>query len=214
MKQYLLLVVLIASIGCSTTSYKPVTHPDQRIQLEGFSFLPPKGQNWEVIGNPVGRAGSFEDWGGVTVKVKAFKKSFVGPNQTPDEAEQWKALVNKYEFENHKFDNDGDLMELAQSGDKVLAKKGMTVPESSYSYENFKGMKCVRMIRNIRAGRRLSGSKVATILVYSQGYLCVHPKYPGQLIKLTAEQAVLKGQTPAEFKSEVGPFFNSLEVDG
>jgi hypothetical protein len=213
MKKYLLLVAFFTLTGCATSSYNPVTQPDQRIQFEGFSFLPPKGENWEVTGNPVGKTGSFGAWGGATVRIMAFKKSIIGPNQTPDEAEQWKVLVNKYEFENYKFDNDVDLIHLAQSGDKVLAKKGMEVLNFSYSHENFKGMKCVRMARTIKAGRRISSSKVSTIIVYSQGNLCTHPKNPGQLIRLTAEQSVLKGQTPAEFQSEVIPFFKSLEAD-
>ena len=106
LKRYPCLVILFALMGCVTVAYQPVTHPDQRILFEGFSFLPPNGENWEVTRDPLERNLTFETWGRYTLKVKVFKKSIVRPNQAPGEAEIWKASVNKYEFAIMKFEID------------------------------------------------------------------------------------------------------------
>ena len=212
MKKYLLLIVLFAITGCMTISYKPVANPDQRIIFEGFSFLPPNGENWEVTSDPLEINGTFETWGRSTIKMKGFKKSIIGPNQEVGEAEQWKVSISKYEFGVMKFDHDDDLIEFAQYGLKSLGKQGMLLLESSHSHETFQGMNCVRTEAKIEGGRKISSSKLSAVIIYTQGYTCVHPKFPEHLVTLGAERSVLKGQTPTEFQSEVDPFFNSLKV--
>ena len=142
MKKYFLLIVLFTFIGCASPSLEPVTHPDKRIQLGEFSFLPPKGENWKIITNLIeldlnwetlGRSTgnelnlTWETRGRGTVKWKAFKKSLMGPTQKPGEAEVWKAQIIKYEFAIMKFDQNDNLMELLVIADAMRRASAIRV---------------------------------------------------------------------------------------
>jgi len=116
MKKYLLLVVLFIFIGCAMISFEPVTHPDQRIHLGGFSFLSPSGKNWEVNTDPIEYYLYWETWGRSTAKANTFKKNIVGPIHASGETEKLRVSVFIYEFGVMKFDNDDDLLELPQDG--------------------------------------------------------------------------------------------------
>jgi len=232
-KKYLLLIVLFTFIGCASTSLEPVTQPDKRIQLGGFSFLPPKGENWGIITNPNElnlnweTSGSeyrkwlkltnelkltWETWGRGTVKWKAFKKSLMGPTQKPGEAEVWKAQIIKYEFAIMKFDQNDNLMELAQEGYISLDQKGIGLLESNFSIETIKEMNCVRSKGKAEGGREISNSKALATTIYMQGFICVDPRNPNHLIELRANQSVVKGQTPTDIQNELELFFNSLKA--
>lgn len=212
MKKYLPLIFIFALSGCASISFGPVTHPEQRIQLGGFSFLPPNGEDWEMSTDPIEGNMTWENWGRGTVKMKAFKKSIVGPNQKPDEAEILKASINKYEFAIMKFDHDDDLMELAKSSLKTMDKRGLKLLESSFSHEKIQGMNCVRRKGKTEGGRKSSNSEASAVINSFQGYLCVHPRQSNHLIELGAGQTVLKGQTPIDVQNEFDHFLNSLQV--
>jgi len=213
MKKYLWLILLFSIVGCVSINFEPVTHPEQRIQFEGFSFLPPSGENWEMTTDPIEVNKNFKNWGRGTWKMKAFKKSIVGPTQKPDEAEILTASINKFEFAIMKFDHDEDLMEVSQGFIKTLDKKGLKLLESSASHEKLKGMNCVRKKGKAEGGRKLSNSEASAFIHYFQGYVCVHPRHSNHLIELGASQEVLKGQTPTDVQYEFDQFLNSLQVD-
>jgi len=212
MKKYLWLILLFSIIGCVSINFEPVTQPDQRIQLGGFSFLPPNGENWQVTTDPLELNMTWENWGRGTVKMKAFKKSIVGPTQKPDEAEILKAKITKIEFGIMKFDHDEDLMEVSQEGIKTMDKQGFKILESSSFHEKFKGMNCVRWKVKAEGGRKLSNSEASAVIHYFQGYVCVHPRHSNHLIELGASQEVLKGQIPTDVQYEFDQFLNSLQV--
>jgi len=213
MKKYLWFILLFSIIGCVSINFEPVTHPDQRIQLGGFSFLPPNGGNWEMTTDPIEVNGTWENWGRGTVKMKAFKKSIVGPNQKPDEAEILKASIIKYEFAIMKFDHDDDLMDVFQEGIKAMDKQGFKLMELSGSHEKLKGMNCVRKKGKAEGGRKLSNSEASATIYYFQRYMCVHPRQSNHLIELAVSQEVLKRQTPTDVQYEFDQFLNSLQVD-
>ena len=213
MKKYLWFILLFSIIGCVSINFEPVTQPDQRIQLGGFSFLPPNGENWEMTTDPFEVNVTWENWGRGTVKMKAFKKSIVGPNQKPDEAEILKAGINKYELGIMKFDHDDDLMDFFQEGIKAGDRQGLKFLESSLSHEKFNGMNCVRHKGKAEGGRKLSNSEASATIYYFQRYMCVHPRHSNHLIELGASQEVLKGQTPTNVQYEFDQFLNSLQVD-
>ena len=243
MKKYPLFIVLLTLFGCGTISYEHITQPSQRIVFEGFSFFPPNGDKWEVTSAPLKLDMINEVYGPLTVKIKGFKRSFVGPKQTPNEEELWKVAINKWEFGNMKFDHGKDLLGWVESWENDLGKwQSTTLPprppellqnkewvqslandlstinsvllESSYSYEKWHGMDCVRKKITSKGDQKISSSSPSAVNIYSKGYFCVHPRHSNHLIELVAEQFALKNQIPTttEFQSEIDPLFNSLEV--
>ena len=182
-KQYLCFIVLIFFVGCASTSniYIPITNTDQRIVLDDLSFLPPEGQNWEILGKPVERQNylnvgtgnismhylnrkprasvNYGNWGRESIKIMEFKKKIVGQNQPSEEAEELWARVIKRKFAIMSFDNNEDLMDFA-AGDqrkKVLDRLGYGVLESNASFEKFNGMNCVKTNSKLEGGRKTSG---------------------------------------------------------
>jgi len=212
MKKHQSFVFIFALIGCASISFEPVTHPDQRIQLGGFSFLPPNGDNWEVASYPLEQNLTWKTWGRSTWKRKAFRKNYEGSKQVNAETEAASVGLNIYEFAIRKFDNDDDLMELAQIGSKILDKRGMELLESSYSHEKNNGMNCVRGKWKAKGGLRISYTEAFAVIDYFQGYVCVHPRSPKHVLDIRAIQSVLKGQAPIDIQSELDHFFNSLQV--
>lgn len=137
MKKHLSLVFIFALIGCASISFEPVTHPDQRIQLGKFSFLPPSGKNWEANIYPLEYRLHWETWGRSTLKVKLFNKNIVGPNHASGETEKLKMSVFIYKFALRKFDKDDDLLDLPQDGYFVLLKKNSQWIGSFVNDDNF-----------------------------------------------------------------------------
>jgi len=218
MKKFLWLVFIFIIISCVSNLYEPLKHPDQRIQLGGFSFLSPPGKNWEVyIGDTGERNIHLENWGRSTWKMKAFKKNLVGPNPASGETEKLMVRVDIYEFALMNFDQDEDLMDFDQYGNKELNKRGISLLERSSSHEKINGMNCIRSKGKAEDdGRRWGFSLSAGFIypaveIYIQRYSCVHPTRLNYIITLRSNQIVLKGQPPTDIQSELDPFFASLQ---
>jgi len=171
MKKFLWLVFIFILIGCRPNPLQPLTHPDQRIQFGGFSFLPPPGKNWEVHTNPIENNIYWETWGRSTLKATIFNKNIVEPNYRSRELETLQLFAIIYEFAIMKFDNEDDLLELTQDGYRFLGesiawffrhrlhfyddnyiksphsleqsgKKGIIIPESRYTFKIINKMNC------------------------------------------------------------------------
>ncbi len=53
MKTLLSVIIFLSLVvaGCATSPpLMPITDPDKRIQFNGFSVLPPKGEGWHWVG--------------------------------------------------------------------------------------------------------------------------------------------------------------------
>jgi len=211
MKKYLLLLILFVFIGCVSMSYDPVTNPNQRINFEGISFLPPSGENWEMTRQPMELNYYSETRGRHIVKSIGFQKIKAGQNQAPDEVEIWKLNFFKYKFATMNFAHDDDLREFKQEGFKNLSRFGIVLLESNFSLNKFKGMNCVKYKIKAEGGKEISKSETPAIIYY-QGYVCVYPRHPNHLVELKARQQVLKGQPPTDIQNEIDHAFNSLEV--
>ena len=240
MNKHLSLVFIFALIGCASISFEPVTHPDQRIQLGEFSFLPPSGKNWEVNIDSLEYRLHWETWGRSSLKVKLFNKNIVGPNQASGETEKLKMSVFIYEFAIRKFDKDDDLLELPQDGyfvwpknsqwigsfvndDNFIrimrsyenliypVKKGILVPESRYTLEKINKMNCATYKGKTEGAHEVPGFKSSEVIPYIQKYICVHPRYPSQILKLRFDYAVLKGHPPTDIQKEIDSFFDGLK---
>lgn len=227
MKKHLLLVFILALIGCASISFKPVAHPDQRIQLGGFSFLPPSGKNWEVSIDPLEYRLYWETWGRSTLKVKLFNKNIVEPSQALVEIEKLKVSVFIYEFVLMKFDKDDDLLELPQDGyivrlenspwigsfvndENVIqiergylnpGRKWISNDQPRYTLEKINELRCATY----------RGFHSSEVVHYIQKFICVHPNHPDQIIKLRFDHTVLKGYTPTDIQGEIDSFFDGLQ---
>jgi len=223
MKKYLMIALCFALFGCvgppehALSRYEPVIHPDQRILLDEFSFLPPNGENWkgmspyEIYIEPSQFLNYLQTWGGSSMKEMGFKKRASDQNRASDEAEEWKVIATKYEFFIMDFANEDDLVEMANRAYIHADKMGLVVLESNSSLENFNGMNCVRSNGKLEGGR-MRGPKALAIINYKQGLTCVHPIHSNHVISLKVNQAVLKGQTPTNIQNELDPLFKSLTI--
>lgn len=214
-KQYWLFFLFFILFGCfPSIKTEPVKNFDQRIYLHEFSFLPPKGDNWEIVRFPLGNQGivKSKEWGRIKIKHLWFQKKILGKNQSSGEEEIWNIRAKRGEFVIMKFDNNDDLKEFANTIYTMDAdKSGHAVLESDMSFEKINDMNCVRH-NGILEGGLLIDSKPTVITRFVQGYACVHPNHPNRLISVQANQAVIKGRTPTNIQNELDHFLNSLEV--
>lgn len=207
MKYILWIIFIFTLMGCPALGplYTPLTHPDQRIQLGGFSFLPPSGENWEVtVKKPYKKHVHWENWGRSKWDAKYFNKNLSGANPESSETEKLTVLVSTYEFALMDFDNDEKLTEFIKDEYKRLEKRGIDILESSESHEKFNGMNCIR-------SKYKGNSAPSNYVLHSQGHTCVHPARSNYIIKIRTNHRVVKDQSPTDFQSELDHFFNSLQ---
>jgi len=219
----------------------PVTHPNQRVQIGGFSFLPPTGKNWEVSNYPFRYGLYWETWGRSTLKAKVFKKNIIEPNYRSRELEILRVSAFIYEFAIMKFDKDNDLLELTQDGYRAFTnvgqqvllrhlyfyddnfiksphslkksgKKAIIIPESRYTLKFINKMNCATSSVKTERALDIPGFEHSEVIRYIQKFICVHPSHPNQIIKLRADHAVLKGHPPTDIQKEIDSFFASLQV--
>jgi hypothetical protein len=213
MKKYLLCILLFFIIGCLKTSsserFDPLVDSDHPIQLEEFSFLPPKGDNW-MMDLSEGKM-PFKNWGMALAKGKIFKK--IRSFNKPEEAEQLVATIHRLEFGVMQFNHVDNLLGLVNEEHNNIRERTKVLETKVYP-ETIHGMECVRFNYKFENKIRALNPETPLRTISRHGYFCIHPQKSNVLIRLLASQAVIAGQTPTDYQSELDPFFNNLKLQG
>jgi hypothetical protein len=210
MKKYLLFISLFLITGCETTPsvrFDPLVDSDQPIQLEEFSFLPPKGENW-MMELSEGKL-PFKNWGIALAKGYIFKK--IRPLNKPEEAEQLVVAIQRLDFGVMRFNHVDNLMGLVNEGHNNIKERTIAL-ETKVFPETIHGMECVRFNYKYENKLKVSNPETPLRTISRHGYFCIHPQKSNVLIRLLAFQGVLSGRTPTDYQSELDHFFNSLKV--
>ena len=193
----LMFLVGLIVVGCTHPRPIPVTDPTQRLQFQGFSILPPKGENW-FIGQGVGNV-MFRKQLRETIKQPADLHTIV--------AQVWTRSLGDVTFESR--------MELLQYLAREL-EKGMRQPtqrntplEVKLSLDKCLGWDCAR-IDYTSEDRGLPSFPGSVFILTGHHFVFLHPDSPTLVIHVNYGQRYLRGQQPLPLEAEVESFLKSL----
>lgn len=193
----ILLGMGLSVVGCAGgPKFIPVTDPAQRLEFEGLSILPPRGEGW-FIAPPALRN---QQGPGIIV---SFLKLATPPSKThtvaatvrgvwvPIPAESRTELLPKMAQVYSKQTNRNRPVSVNISPDKTLA------PD------------CVRY--DVTAeDRGVPGYQGSVYLMDMHGFICLHPDLPDAVIDIQYSQRRLQDEPPLSLESEGEPFLKSL----
>lgn len=228
----LLCLCIMFAVGCAARSFTPVTldcpalrmapvtNLDQRLefQAEGFSILPPQGQDWCIQ--------RLDSHGVVFNKHPLSGKLLEKQPQLVDVFHTFAAFAVARDVKQTKIESSADLKafvdQLLREGDVgrfVEGEEGSAVRrfrlvESNSVLDNSFGSDCVRFdaVVEERDNPRLAGSVL--ILNVPNNLICRHPHSPGvSLIWISFNERYVQGEQPlaATVKHEFEPFVRSLQ---
>lgn len=205
----LFLVGLIAA-GCAVgPTATLVTNPDERLQFPGFSILPPKGENWFMVG-----PGAYENWAFPITFAKRLREKI----ERPAEAEMNFARVKTLNFGNVTFRNPAEILRYLahdivaqdlESQNRANPGLGIKNFQVKASVEKYLGRDCVtyELSYEVHNWRPFPGF---VFIMDGKGLLFLHPDSPTFVIGLEYYQRYLRGEKPYRVEPEVEPFLKSL----
>ena len=193
----IVLGVGLGMVGCAGgPQLIPVTDPTERLEFEGFSILPPQGDNWFVVPSaPI----IFPD-----VLVQFFKKSTPqsGPRQPlatlslgagpgPEGSTAERLYKLGVEYSNQPDTSRFRRISFNISPDRTLA------------------LDCMRFdwTAEARNNPRYPGS---IFIMDQHGFVCLHPDLPHHSIEISYGQRRLQEELPLSLEAEGEPFVKSL----
>jgi tetratricopeptide (TPR) repeat protein len=185
--------VIAAGCAAAGPSPKVIADPTQRIEFDGFSILPPRGEGWVVL-DPAPQ---------VDPKVMAVKAYFVKRltegATSPSRLHRLTAVVRTVEI--------GDLI-----GSRAHLLQSIAGRFSGVLDTCFRG-ECVRY-ENTTEDRSNPAFPGLVFVISKQGLVVLHPDSPTLAINVEYRQYHAQGVTPLSAEAlerEVEPFQRSLE---
>ena len=188
----------VITVGCPAVRLNlvPVTDPTQRLEFQGFSILPPQGENWFVAPPELRRQQGSD-------LIVSFLKMLSPPSVTHTIA----AVVRG-----------GRVRLSGRSSAEVLQKfaQGYSEPTERHrpvsvktSLDNTLGADCVRYDGTVE-DRGAPVHPGSVYILEFHGFICFHPHLQGQVIHLEYSQRRLQGEQPLSLEAEGEPFLKSL----
>ncbi|MEE9550933.1 MAG: hypothetical protein V3W08_11120 [Candidatus Binatia bacterium] len=181
-------------------SYTPVTDPTQRLEFQGFSILPPRGENWLISRSP--SIPPDPSWTSPVTFNKAFRDS---------KTHTFYAAVMTTSLGNVTIES---RTELLQHMARVwsVGKRGepqSTPLHTKVAFGKYLGRDCVRYesIKEDRSSRVHPGS---VFIMITKGFIFLHPDSSTFLLRLEYSERYLLGELSFSLEAEVEPFFRSL----
>ena len=218
----LLIGVVAVSSAAGGQSFTPLTDPAfltpiltpmQRYELQGFSFLPPAGDDWFII-SPSHPSHPVELFPTAAQALLIIKKLRESPPTRPEEDQTIYALVvTTTRFGELSFKPTEYLQNKAQELEeqyKADTRSGRFRPvEFKASIDNSLGANCLRYEKVLKDHRvrRFPG---AVFIISNRAFLCPHPDFARFIVNLEYSQRYLQGEEPLPVEKEIEPFFKSL----
>lgn len=174
----------------------PVTDPTQRLEFEGFSILPPQGDNW-FIAPPALRKqqgpGMIASFGKLTTPPSKTHTvvATVRGGRAPFSAGSRAELLRKFAQGYSEQTNRNRPVSVNISPDRTLA------PD------------CVRYDVKVE-DRGVPGYPGSVYIMDMHGFVCLHPDLPDAVIDIQYSQRRLQEDPPLALEAEGEPFVKSL----
>lgn len=197
-------LLALGTAACSAPlAARPVTDASRRVELRGFSVLPPRGPDWYEVpsmGAELRRLGG--SYG--VVFMKGFRPR---PPTAPAEAEAVLAMAIATLVEPAPPDQ---LLDDAISRRRAEVGQGRFGPGVlRATQDRWAGAACRRYEFSLEDYGHPRFPEAVFVLA-GRGLLCAHPQAPGLVIDAHFSQRTLRGHHPAPVGAEVGPFLDSL----
>lgn len=176
----------------------PITDPTRRFEFEGFSILPPKGENWFMPSVELLQKQ------GVTNGVQ-FWKMLTPPSVTHTIV----ANVSAVKVPMPSRSRAELLQELAQVKEREMSTGRHRLISIKTTLDNSLGSDCLRY--DVSAEDR--GALVNQGSVYildTHGFACLHPDITSYLIEAEYSQRRLQGEQPLSLEAEGEAFLKTL----
>lgn len=193
----ILLYVGLGVVGCiGGPQLVPVTDPTQRLEFEGFSILPPKGENW-FMAPPALRKQQGPDM------IVSFLKLATPPSKTHTVA----ATVRGGRVPISAGSRAELLQKLAQV---YFEQTGRHRPVSvTIAPNNTLAPDCVRYDGTVE-DRGVPGYPGSVYIMDMHGFVCLHSDLPDAAIDIQYSQRRLQEDPPLALEAEGEPFVKSL----
>jgi len=197
----ILLGVGLGVVGCAGgPQLIPVTDPTQRLEFEGFSVLPPRGEHW-FMAPPALRKQQGPD------VIVSFLKLATPPSITHTVA----AVVRGGRILHISAGSRAELIQkLAQDYSDKFSQTGRNRPVSvNISLDRTLAPDCVRY--DVTLEDRGVPLYPGSIFILDQhGFLCLHPDLSDAAIDIQYSQRRLQEDPPLSLEAEGEPFVKSL----
>lgn len=171
----------------------PVTNPTQRLEFEGFSILPPQGENWFMT------AGLREVQGAIV--IVSFGKRLTPPSKTHTVT----ATVSAVRLP----DSAGNRAERLQKYAQIPPSGRFRVVSVNISPDTTLAPDCVR-IDATSEDRGVPGHPDSIFIMDQHSFVCFHPYFPDAAIDIQYSQRRLQEEAPLSLEAEGEPFVKSL----
>lgn len=186
---------LSSIIGCAANRSKPSADLKQPVEIQGFHFMPPQGDDWSLeetskknLYSYVKRLPDVSASSGIhTVIFAAQYGQYDNPDQSPD------AL----------------LKEAEQGKITQLQSKRFRLIKNSSTHMTFREASCFRYASEAE-DRQIPERSTYPYFVRINGVFCLHPDRSGRFIDLSYSQRFVGPRQPLELTKEGDAFVGSL----
>jgi len=189
-----LLGVGLGIVGCAGPQLSPVTIPTQRLEFEGFSILPPHGENW-LVTPPAIRAKQ-----GSNVIVSFYKRL-----NRPSKTHTVIAVVASVWLPAEMGTRAERLQKYAQAALTGRYRPVMV----NISPDGTLAPDCIR-IDATTEDRGVPGYPGTPFIADTHAFVCFHPDWPEAAIDIHYSQRRLLEEAPLSLEAEGEPFVRSL----
>lgn len=177
-------LVSSSAFGCAVgPALTPIADLRQRFDSQGFSVLPPRGENWYVM---------WQEFRGSPVIVfhKVLRERIIKQGHTIA------AAVHSVKYE--------DIL-----AEQEPTSPRFRPLEYKISLDNYLGWDCVKY--SFTAEDYGVPHFPGTVFILSgEGFFFLHPHHPTIVIHIVSSQRFIRGERPIKIESEVQPFLKSL----
>ncbi len=176
----------------------PITNPTERLEFQGFSILPPRGERWFIVEPQAAPVPPWK-WAVVFFKVVAKIHSIHAWVMTTD---------LRYVADVTSKSRTELLQDLASAGLEYENPRFKPIDVKT-SLDECLGYDCVRykQVVEVHSPRDFSGS---VLIMIREGFIVPLPHSPTSYIWFEYSQRFPRGQKPFPIEAELEPFLTSL----
>lgn len=205
-RETLILTILLTVVGCmpipTKTLLTPVTDLTKPIEFQGFSILPPNGENWFISGQN-------------KYKVLFVKRLDSQSSATNTKAYGLEAQVRTF-FVSPQLKTHKEILEHIDAEKKKNVNAGeRLLTFNSSSMNGSLGSDCLKYDWKLEdRGVPVIGRAAIEVFIREEhGFTCLHPNYPQYVVELAYGQRYLEGKQLSIPGVEVESFLKSLKFN-
>jgi hypothetical protein len=201
-------LLAVIGVGCTLgPGLIPVTEFTKRHECQGFSVLPPKGENWFIGPSTMSTITAMSPEFGPPLCEFLFVK-MLGRITRPEEAHTIFALASISQV-NVGFQTSEEFLRFVERLIKENSLPRLRLLVSKAWLDDSLGSVCVRYERTVEdvGVPQFPGS---VFFETDKGFFCIHPRASRFVVIVTYSQRFLKGQRPLSLEQEIEPVFKSL----